>query len=265
MSRAGRIVKRQRFSPPTTSRVQGVAVRARRRALFLGGFQPPRRQGFKRNQRTAGFLGIELKFYDTSLVASGLLAPTDSAGGEHDPSATILLNTVIRGDSEQNRDGKQISMRSISIVGTVSVAKQANQTVSDEAPHVMIALVLDTQTNGATVNSEDVYKNQSANAALAASPLRNLLFAKRFRVLKTVKMDLPQAEMTYDGTNIEINGYHVGWEMHADLNGMKVNYNSGTTESVANIIDNSLHIIAFCSSQNLGPDINYNARLRFVG
>ncbi len=240
-------------------------VRRRRRVVARRRAMPRRRFRSAANIRTAGFLGIEVKFYDTSLATAGLLATTDATGGEFDPSATIKLNTVIRGDGEQNRDGKQISMRNITVRGVITIDKQANQTVSDEAPVIFIALVLDTQTNGATLNSEDVYTNKSANAKLAATPFRNLLFAKRFRVLKSLRFRLPDPNMTYDGTNIEINGYHRQFEMFADLRGMKCNFNAGTTEDVANIIDNSLHIVGFCSSQNLGPDINYNARLRFVG
>ncbi len=51
-----------------------------------------------RNIRTAGFTGIELKFYDTFLIAGSLTSPTDATGGEHNPSATISLNTVTQDD-----------------------------------------------------------------------------------------------------------------------------------------------------------------------
>ena len=53
-----------------------------------------------------------------------------------------------------------------------------------------LALVLDMQTNGATISSENVYKNVSASGALAASPFRNLQFIKRFKVLKTKQIKL---------------------------------------------------------------------------
>lgn len=71
--------------------------------------------------------------------------------------------------------------------------------------------------------------------------------------------------MVWDGTNIEINGNITSWSMYVDLKDMRTNYNAGTTESVANIIDNSIHVVAYTSSQDLAPLINYNARLRFVG
>jgi len=50
------------------------------------------------------------------------------------------------------------------------------------------------------------------------------------------------------------------------LNGMKVKFNGGTTESVANVIDNSIHVIAYASNiTGVAPTISYASRLRFVG
>ena len=53
----------------------------------------------RQNLRTAGFLGIEKKFYDTSLVDAALTAPTDCTGGEHDPSATSMISAPAGGVS----------------------------------------------------------------------------------------------------------------------------------------------------------------------
>lgn len=246
------------------SRARSLRARRKRRKTFIGGrFQQQARMR-KRNVRTAGFLGIELKFYDTSLAGLAIPAPADATGGELDPSTTILFNSVVQGDGESQRDGRQISMRSIGIKGLINVNVQANQTVADVAPIVFLALVLDTQTNGATIASENVYVNKSGNAMLAAHPFRNLQFSKRFQVLKTLTLSLEQPEMTYDGTNIEQGGYDTPFQMFVNLDGITVNY-SGTTETVANITDNSLHLIGYASGVTTVPLIYYNARLRFVG
>lgn len=147
----------------------------RRQARFAPFVAPRQRY---RNPRLATALGIELKFYDTSLTGGVLVTSTDASGGEFDPSATIKLNTVIRGDGEENRDGKQISMKNLSIRGNISYIKQTNQTASDVAPVIFIALVLDTQTNGVTLNSEDVFHNQSAAAINSTNVFRNLLLQR---------------------------------------------------------------------------------------
>lgn len=40
---------------------------------------------------------------------------------------------------------------------------------------------------------------------------------------------------------------------------------TNTTADVANVADNSLHLIGFCTSTNFGPTLSYNSRMRFVG
>lgn len=220
-----------------------------------------------RNARTGGFLGQELKFYDTSLVSGTLLAPTDAAGGEHDPSATVVLNSVVQGDGEQQRDGRKITMKSLYMNGIIQIAPQASQSSGDSATIIFIAVVLDTQTNGATIVSELVYTNESASAILAAAPMRNLQQADRFRVLAVKKFTMQNPNIANDTGStggIVTNGLTRPFKMYVKLGNMVVTY-KGTTETVANITDNSLHVIAYCSNAALVPKISYNARLRFMG
>ncbi len=213
--------------------------------------------------RTGGFTGIERKFYDTSLVASALTAPTDSSGGEHDQSATICLNSVIQGDGESNRDGRKATFQSCFVKGLCTVAAQANNTAGLGGTKIYIALVLDTQTNGAQLNSEDVFKNDSGSGSMAASPMRNMQFTQRFRILDTAEFIMQDPNISYDGTNIEMNGVMQEWQLSSNLT-FSTTY-SGTTETVANITDNSVHIVAYCNALGLVPQISYNARVRFVG
>lgn len=220
-----------------------------------------------RRGRVYSDAGIETKFYDTSLVLSALTAPTDASGGEKNPSATICLNSVVQGDGESNRDGRQITMKSIQIKGSVVTASQSTQSTADSAASCFIALVLDTQTNGALLNSEDVFTNPSANAAGATTLFRDLQFAKRFKVLATRQFTLGNPGIANDtgatGGLVQ-NGLRKDFQMFVPLNNIRTLY-SGTTETIANITDNSLNIIAFCSTTTQAPALTYNARLRFVG
>jgi hypothetical protein len=218
----------------------------------------------RRNVRTAGFLGIENKFYDTSLFGHVVLAPADAAGGEANPSATICLNSVTQGDGESQRDGRKIAMNGVSVNGFVNYASQTNQTATDTAPVIYIALVLDRQCNATLLNSEDVFCNPSANAALAANPYRNLQYSKRFKVLASALVTMRDPEMVYDGTNIEQAGSRSPFRFDVKLAGLGVTY-TGTTESIANIVDNSLSIVVYAGNITTAPTLSYNARLRFVG
>ncbi len=225
----------------------------------------PYRRSYRRNTATMGFLGIEKKFYDTNLNARAILAPTDSSGGEADPSAASMISTPVRGDSEQNRDGKQINILNVSIKGTVSILFKELQTGPVQSNEVYVCLVQDTQTNGAQLNSEDVFKNTGATAIMASNPQKNLLFMNRFRLLKSQKFDMTPTTLSHfadDSFSWHGKIRHFDWFL--PLN-MKVNFNAGTTADVANVIDNSLHIITFCTNTGAAPVLSYNARIRFVG
>lgn len=211
-------------------------------------------------------MGIELKFYDTKLANAALTAPTDASGGEHNPSATISLNSVVQGDGESQRDGRRITMRSIYVEGTIIVAPQASLSTADSPATVFIALVLDTQCNGAILASEDVFTNKSGDAVLAAQPFRNLQFTKRFKILAIKRMTIANPNMTNDTGStggVISQGLRRPFKFFKKLS-RTVTY-SATTETIANTTDNSLNIIAYCSNDQLAPKLYYNARLRFIG
>lgn len=216
------------------------------------------------NLRTGGYLGRENKFYDTSLLGDFFVAPSDAAGGELNPSATVLLNTVAQGVTESQRIGRQIKMQSIQINGMIHMPVQTNPSVLDTHPSVFLAVVLDTQTNGVTINSEDVYKNPSADPSLAAHPFRNLEQVQRFKILKSTQLKLTPVLIGFDGTTMEQSGTQTPFTMYIKLNGLITNF-CGTTSDVANIVDNSLHIIGYASNLGYTPSISYNARLRYTG
>lgn len=218
----------------------------------------------RQNLRTGGFTGIEKKFYDVALVQTALTSPTDATGGEVNPSGSVGLNTVAQGDGESNRDGRKMFMQSIHLNGVIEQPAQTNQTAADTSPDVFIALVLDTQANSAFANSEDVYKNQAGNAALAASPYRNLEYVSRFRVLAWKRMRLRQPTVVYDGTNVEQGGTKTPFSFNVNLKGMPVTF-KGTTADIANITDNALNLIAYTNDTSTAPTISYNSRLRFTG
>ncbi len=226
---------------------------------------PPRKAARFRNvnPRTGGFLGIETKFYDTSLAGSALVAPGDAAGAERDQSATIGPTTITQGDGEQQRDGRKAMIKSCYVTGNVIIPSTINLTAAAEGMLIYIALVQDKQTNGALLNSEDVFTNDNGSGTLAANPLRNLQFSSRFQVLDRVQFAMPQPVMVYDGTNIEGGGMYKPFKLSWRGN-MPMTFN-GTTESIANSVDNSLHIIAYASDITLTPVISYQCRVRFVG
>lgn len=237
--------------------------RAKRRLLFRHRTLRKYR-GLPLNTRTAGFLGVEHKFYDTAYAQAAIAgASTDCGGGEADPSGTSMITTPAVGDGEQNRDGRKIVIESLHIKG--HMARSATQSTGTLNPgRVFLALVLDTQTNGAQMNSEDCFKALQATTDASVDCHRNLLFGSRFRVLKILKWTPNLMAYGWNGTTVNINQMNKSFEWHIKFpRGLHVNFNAGTTASVANVIDNSIHVIALASTTAF--TLAYNARIRFQG
>jgi len=219
------------------------------------------------NRATRGFLGVERKFYDNGLLAQAIVAGTDASGAELDPSATSMISTPAQGDGEQNRDGKQIACLYLELNGVINIPAVEDVANPIQPVAVYLAVVLDTQTNAAQLNSEDVFKNTAGNALTAASPLKNLLFGKRFRILKSQQFPFPMVQNSVEGDNLHsCTGQQKHFKWFIPLRGLKINFNGGTTASIVNVIDNSIHVIGYCSNvTSITPSLSYNSRLRFMG
>jgi len=216
------------------------------------------------NPRIGGFMGIELKFRDTSLVDQVITAPTNAAGGELDPGTVNCLNPIAQGDGESERDGRQCMLKSCYVTGIISEPASADNADAQAGGVYYVALVQDMQTNGAQLNSEDVFTNPGGAAKTAPLVLRDLQYSARFKVLDSVILHEPNKYAFTDGAATgTISGFHLPFKL--SWNGeMPVTF-TGTTGNVSTIQDNSLHIIGFCSTTSGTPVLSYNARVRFVG
>lgn len=227
-------------------------------AGFLGQKKARRARLRSRNIRTAGYLGIENKFYDTRYGETAV--STTTAGSEADPGAGIsCLNAVTQGDGESQRDGKKIMMRSIELRGRVGALNLADDADPPASYTVRVLLVLDTQTNGAQLNSEDVLLDQGGTKYLDN---RNLQYSSRFRILWDKYFTIEPFHAMADGANTgAFSMKDQIFRVYRKLN-IPVNY-TGTTEAIANITDNSLHVIAL--GNNANAFVEWVSRLRFVG
>lgn len=217
------------------------------------------------NAVSMGFLGIEKKFLDSAKTATAVGAAAALTGGEYDPSTgcTGCLSCPAQGDTEQSRDGKRIVIDSLILKGYVQQDGSVGE-VPEPVLKVFIAVILDTQTNGAQLNSEDVFKNTLASTDTNSDPLKNLLFGNRFRILKSQTYDLTPSGITGAAATLAHNAVRREFDWYIPFKGgLQVNLNAGTTADVANVIDNSVHVVAFATTT--GCNIAYNARIRFQG
>lgn len=233
-------------------------LRANRAAARLRGARRNRRRRYNYPSLTA-----EPKFYDTYYAGAALPSNNTLASLSINPSASALISTPVVGDSESNRDGKKIIITQVELKGVLHKIAQANQTATDNGEFAWVALILDTQTNGTACSSTDVFKAINSGAQTEyCMPFRNLLLGGRFRILKMKRYTFNNASLSYDGTNMEQSGIARPFKIYKKMR-LPVNFNAGTTADVANVTDNSLHVMGWSS---LGTVYcGYQARIRFIG
>lgn len=211
----------------------------------------------RNNFRTGGWIGTEYKFFDTAKATATLTSTW--TGGELDPAVFNCLFAPVKGTGPSDRNGDKAHVVSISVRGKIAMPVSSDQADVLTPRSFCILLVLDTQTNGAQLNAEDVM--------VATEPeelnFRNLQYRQRFRVLKKWKGTLHQTVAFNDGANTgSVTGGARLFECNLKMGNMPVTFigNGGT---IADIGDNSLHIIGCSNSAT--PTITYACRVRFVG
>lgn len=254
--------KRSRASYPWRREVYPRRLFGGRRAVA----RPRRRR--RRNLRTAGYLGIELKFLDVAWNGVALATSTDGSGGELQPSTgcTGAISVPAQGDGESERDGRKFTMKNVYLSGNITTTAQSDQADVAEFQGYYFALVLDTQANAATVVSEDVYLNPStSHIAMLPKPLRNLQNSKRFKILDSVfcppggAYAFNDAAATASMSNQVAPNITLSWSGEIACNCV------GTTANVASVSDNAIHLLAYTGSTAAVPTFFGKARTRFVG
>lgn len=209
----------------------------------------------------------ETKFFDTTFSGSTSVA-TDASGAELDPSTVLCLNAMAQGDTQNTREGNRTVVTGCSIRGQATLAATQDSADPVGSPFVRLFLVQDKHTTGGNatggeqLNSEDVFVNNLASANGAALVFRNRNRSSRYKVLASTIIQMPNRPSQTDGTNTGAQGaawvpFDIYWKGN-----MKVKH-SANNGTIADIVDNSLHVIGYSSQSAV--QIVYAARVDFVG
>ncbi len=215
----------------------------------------------QRFNRTGGYTDIEKKFADFTVSGDGFT--NTWVGGEMEDGTALSVSAVSQGDGESQRDGRVYYIHSVHIKGFVQIPLSESQTSPLPDLLARIALVWDTQTNGAQLDAENVFL--SVSSALDVNSFRNLQFSKRFIVLKDKLIRLPVPGQTNEGAaNLFAAGIvKIPFKINKTFKvPIKVRC-SGTTAAISSITDNSLHIIGTATATT--AQLTYESRIRFTG
>lgn len=226
-------------------------------------YTPRRQQPFKKprrmktypkkrsaNARTGGLLAIERKFND-DLVTPQTLNP--ASWSFIDPSTPKHLTSIAQGDGPSQRDGRQVVINSLFIRGRCVNNRPYGA-------RVRIAIVLDTQTNGSVPVADEVY--MFPNAGTEIDSFRNLEWTQRYKVLYDKTFTL-NAFPFLDGVGgIESSRPVKNFEVNLTNLNIRQQYKD-TGGELANVTDNSFHIMAVSDNSDLS--VEYQSRCRFQG
>lgn len=226
----------------------------------------PRSRVARLNIRTGGLLGVDLKCVDQILAATAVTATW--TGGEIDPVGGVnCIGACVQGNGLAQRDGVRIVVTSIQIQGFVTRGFVSDQADMRGANLVQIALVMDTQSNAAQLNAEDVYVATDPEV-----PARRVIeYTSRFRVLKTWLIEMADVAAANDnavaGPNSTISNAGVmhAFSCYKKMN-QEVTFVAGAgAGTIADFNRVSFHMIACCFAAAPGDQVSYNSRVRFLG
>lgn len=239
------------------------------------------RAGYTSVARTRGAAVTgEMKYFDCDRTPSNIVATTTTwpAGTMQDPGTTINLGAAAVGTPQclfaptvgsalNQRIGRSVLVRKIKVTGTIAIPSQVAQNALDEAMKIRLLLVQDMQTNAAQMTAAALLNDASAATTTICSYQNPNNFG-RFRVLKDKIYSLQDPNLVGSAgaapTDIGSNGKIINFKMAVNFKiPVKVQFNATNGGTVADIVDNSFHIICGASNISFTPTISYYSRVAY--
>jgi len=220
------------------------------------------RRGYSSVPRTRGAAVTgEMKYFDTQLSLSAVSEDNTWANTEVDPATFLTLFVPVVGAGVNQRIGKSAKVLKLKMRFLLSCVAQANQTGADPGTTVRVIVYQDKQTNASQAQGENVMTGGSSDATGILS-FQNVDNFGRFIVLMDKTLTLQNPNMSYDGTNVEQAGLEKTFKFTRKFNRpVEVRFNATNGGTIADIVDNSFHVIALCDNDDLAPQISYYSRV----
>lgn len=248
--------------------------RPKRVKLTGGG---PQRAGYGSVARTRGAAVTgEMKYFDCDRTSTAIVAVTTTwpAGTILDPLTTINLGAAavatpqnicspVVGAALNQRVGRKISIHKIKVTGTFFVGVQTAQAAADQSCKIRWLLVQDQQTNAAQMTSAQLLQD-ATGADTTISTYQNPNNFGRFRVLKDKMLFVDNLNLTGDPTAGNV--IQAGWRRNFKCQitfktPINVHFNATNGGTVADIVDNSFHLIFGTDNAAYVPQVNYYTRV----
>lgn len=221
----------------------------------------------------------EMKYFDCTLTNGAIAATTTTwvAGTLADPGTTVDLGDAAVGTplcllapkvsgSLNGRIGRKVHAMKIRLNAMINIPPQAAQNAADTSTKIRVMLVQDMQSNAAQMTSAQLMRDSASGTNSTINSFQNPDNFGRFRVLKEKQFDLGNLNLAGSPTAADViqNGIVRSFKMqHAFKDPVLVNFNATNGGTVADVIDNSFHVIAACNNATYVPTLSYYSRVGY--
>ena len=184
----------------------------------------------------------ELKGVDTSIVATSVLATTNTNGN------ILVLNLIRPGTGSWNRVGKNVRLKSVRMYGTIQLRVNPNVTTGDiQSNKIRMCLVWDKQPSGNAIPSFDTIFGTTDQAGTETSDVLDPLkydSQRRFQILwnKVIALNVPSyfaAGGTFDYWTINRQ-----FDKYLDLKNKTTLYSGQSSpQTIADIDSGALYLV----------------------
>jgi len=236
-----------------------------------------RRQGYGGVARAQGAAVVgEMKYFDCERDADQIAACTTTwvAGTMQDPDTTINLGSAAVanplclfaptvGAALNQRIGRKVKVLKIKLHGLIHFSVGTAQALPKNATSIRMMLVQDCQTNAAQMTGAQLM-NDAASPSSTLMSFQNPNNFGRFKVLKEKRYILedPNIIGTTGAADIAFGGRKLNWKLTATFKTpCEVHFNATNGGTVADIVDNSFHMVCAADTVALIPLITYYSRV----
>lgn len=215
-----------------------------------------------------GQVNSERKYFDTRCATLAVQITNASfAGAEADPNVGggNCLFSPTQGNDISNREGRSCYVHKITIQGVIEVNAQTGQAAVDQTQTCRLILCMDKQTNGTQMNSEDLI--ESTGGVPGTFQFQNTKNFGRFQVLRDKFVNFSQFTIAANGSGQVFQGgqskyFKLKYQFKTPI---RVNFNATNGGTVADIVDNSFHLLAGRDNADSPVSLDYQCRVSFTG
>jgi len=205
-----------------------------------------------------GQIVAENHYFDSERSLNIVSCATSWAGCMADPTPANCLFSPVQGDDISQRQGRRVFLKKIRINGSVAIPTQPGP---DPYANIRIVVVQDMQTNGSQMTATQLLS--SGAAADGIHMFQSTLNFGRFKILKDKTFNM--ADRALAGVAGAFQEQFKVAEFKFSLKpNCYINYNSGNTNSISDVVDNSFHILAGATDSASSPVLNYKCRCVFT-